>query len=581
MTTVSTTRAVSRITRAAVLVACMTLAAAPRADSGVELTAGRRQQGSEIPNAIFARLSGRMGTDRESLVAASDRLELDGIYTANGYQALWFDGAGRETERVAAVLDLLARAEDDGLTPKDYALTVPLPVQPAAGGAPPDVDAIARADVELSRVLLRFYRDVHLGRVDPRTLGFHIDALGHVHDFSAMVRAAARDGTVTATADALRPALPQYGAIGRALARYRALAADPAVPKLPLIGRIIKPGDAFAERPEVAAFLGAVGDFQEPTGSNGQPLALDAPMVDALIRFQRRHGLTPDGVIGRETAAALNVPLSWRVRQLALALERLRWLPELGPGRLVVVNIPMFRLWAFDAIPGAPVLSMPVVVGRALDTETPVFVDEMSHVVFRPYWNVPRSITRQEMVPLLTRDPDYLTREGFEVVSGTFDAPVVVGLTDDWLRGLANGTFRLRQRPGPTNALGRIKFVFPNAHDIYLHGTPAQQLFAQSRRDFSHGCIRVENPIDLAEWALRGTGNWTRDAIVAATEGADDQRVDLVNPVQIALLYATAAVLPDDGSVLFAVDIYGHDRRLDDALRAERAAEAAGGAQDR
>jgi murein L,D-transpeptidase YcbB/YkuD len=233
-----------------------------------------------------------------------------------------------------------------------------------------------------------------------------------------------------------------------------------------------------------------------------------------------------------------------------------------------VLNIPMFRIWAWDAIPptGEPLLGMNAIVGRALKTETPVFIEEMREIVFRPYWNVPPSILRKETLPLIARDPGYLSRENLEIVRGQGDDARSVEATPENLALLRQGALRLRQRPGPSNALGLIKFVFPNEENVYMHGTPAKTLFARSRRDFSHGCVRVEDPVALAEWALKDRPEWSRERILAAMEGPQSLRVRLTRPIQVILFYTTAAVMPEDGTIRFAEDIYGHDQRLDRAL---------------
>ena len=240
-----------------------------------------------------------------------------------------------------------------------------------------------------------------------------------------------------------------------------------------------------------------------------------------MKRFQARHGLENDGVLGQRTHTALGIPLAWRIRQIELALERVRWLPHPGGERVVAISIPMFRLWAWGAMPPTrtPTLSMGVIVGRALRTETPVFVEQMREVIFRPYWNVPPSIARHEILPILERDPDYLRRQGMEIVSGPGDDARAVAATAENLARLRRGALRLRQRPGPRNALGLVKFVFPNQENVYMHGTPAQELFSRSRRDFSHGCVRVEDPVALAEWVLEDRPEWTRDRIIAAMAG--------------------------------------------------------------
>jgi len=315
------------------------------------------------------------------------------------------------------------------------------------------------------------------------------------------------------------------------------------------------------------------------TGSTVYPSAL----VDGVKRFQRRQGLAQDGIIGRSTHAALRIPIASRVRQIELALERLRWLPHLGEQRLVAINIPMFRLWAWDEIPpnGDPLFVMDVIVGRALRTQTPVFVEQLQEVIFRPYWNVPSSIVRHEILPRFDRDPEYLRREQMEIVLGPGDDARVVAETPENLVRLRSGTLRLRQRPGPQNALGLVKFVFPNTENVYMHGTPAQTLFSRSRRDFSHGCVRVENPIALAEWALKEQPDWSRDRIVSAMNGTRAIHVLLPRPIQVVLFYTTAAVMPDDGTIHFAEDIYLHDVLLDRALARRRSADVEAGVRRR
>jgi murein L,D-transpeptidase YcbB/YkuD len=249
-------------------------------------------------------------------------------------------------------------------------------------------------------------------------------------------------------------------------------------------------------------------------------------------------------------------------------MERLRWLPHLSPQGFLAVNIPMFRLWGWGVVPpdGAPAFDMNVIVGRALDTETPVLIEEMRFVTFRPYWNVPPSITRAEILPALARDPAYLDRQDMEIVAGQSDEATPVPVTPENLDRLRRGELRVRQRPGPKNSVGLVKFSFPNDDNIYMHGTPATYLFGRPRRDFSHGCVRVEDPVALALWVLRDQPEWTRDRILAAMNGPRPLRVNLTRPVQVILFYLTAVVMPEDGLVHFAEDIYGLDARLEQAL---------------
>ena len=238
-----------------------------------------------------------------------------------------------------------------------------------------------------------------------------------------------------------------------------------------------------------------------------------------MKRFQARHILDADGVIGAATIEALNVPLARRVRQLELAMERGRWLPRLADRPTIFVNVPLFRLWASDPVRGDEPLRMNVVVGKSVSNRTPIFQEEMEYVVFRPYWNPPPSIVKKEIVPHARRDPSYLERENLEIVATGDDDARALPATAANLDAVAAGRLFVRQKPGPRNSLGLAKFIFPNRDNVYMHGTPAQSLFSRTRRDFSHGCIRLEDPARLAEWVLRDNPGWTAERIEAAMQG--------------------------------------------------------------
>jgi len=286
--------------------------------------------------------------------------------------------------------------------------------------------------------------------------------------------------------------------------------------------------------------------------------------VSAVMNFQRRLGREPSGRIDAQTVADLNVPLSQRVRQMQLTLERWRWLPSAYQTPLIVTNIPEFRLRAYDKDFNIGV-TMKVVVGKALRHDTPVFSDTMEYVVFRPYWQVPRSIIRAELIPRIVRDPDFLAKKEYEVVDSHQNVVAEGTVSGDVLDQLRAGKLSIRQKPGPKNALGLAKFIFPNSYNVYMHDTPATELFAKSRRDFSHGCIRLERPADLAAWVLRDNPGWNAERIRAAMNGSTTQQVNLAHPIPVLILYATV-IVPEDGVVHFYDDIYGHDAALEKVL---------------
>ncbi|WP_162585272.1 L,D-transpeptidase family protein [Variovorax sp. RA8] len=503
------------------------------------------------------------------LPAAVVSLMLLLLASTAGADSVWLDAAGRPNASARDALQVLADAPADGLVAQDYQARE-LALQAADLARAPGSAAASALDFDraLDTALQRFLHDLHSGRVDPRSLGFRVEAQRKTADVAALLHAAADEGRLPQAVAALRPGLGQYGRLREALQRYRTLAADPSLRLLPPIApaKSLKAGDLYAGAGALHRLLVALGDL--PAEAPPPVDRYDAALADGVRRFQERHGLEADGALGSATLAALNVPLSQRVLQLELALERLRWLPELDDQPLIGINIAMFRLWAWDpAAPADSLVDMNVVVGRALNTRTPVLSERMRYIIFRPYWNVPPSIVRNEILPAIARDPAYLQRHDMEIVRGAGDnVQPVEASTPQNLALLRQGVLRLRQRPGPANALGRVKFIFPNDENVYLHDTPATQLFGRARRDFSHGCVRVEKPVALARWVLREQPEWTPERIDAALAGPSSQRVDLTRPLPVILFYMTAMVTPSDRALRFAPDIYGHDARLVRAL---------------
>jgi murein L,D-transpeptidase YcbB/YkuD len=292
------------------------------------------------------------------------------------------------------------------------------------------------------------------------------------------------------------------------------------------------------------ARLRVEGDLSSPIRAGSD--VYDAALADAVKRFELRHGLTGNGILDPATVAALNVPVEQRIRQIDLNLERWRWLPADLGRQYVLVNIPSFQLATYED--GRAALTMKVVTGKP-DSPTPVFSDEMTSVVFSPYWNVPPNIAEDEIIPAVRRDPGYLRRNDLELVRG----PQVVGPA-----ALGRLGVEIRQRPGSRNALGLVKFVFPNPFNVYLHGTPADAPFTRTRRAFSHGCVRVQKPSELARWVLSGMRQWTPAAIEAAMRAGRERPLALPGPIPVYITYQTVQA-SRDGTVFFWPDVYGHD----------------------
>ena len=496
---------------------------------------------------------------------AEYRSALDNFYRASAYAPRWIAPKAPWRE----VLNELASAPSNGLDPADYDVEWLRSELEAIAAGDRSRERGPRADVALTVSFFRLLTDLHRGRVDPERAGFSFKPDHSPLDIAAMAEATLVSGRPWDAVVAAEPSFPLYQRLQEVLERYRILAAEPLppVPPLPKNVRKVEPGGVYDGVAAIAVRLQRVGDL-----APGVPLPADnrydGALVDAVRAFQDRHGVKPDGVLGNDTLAAFAVPLSVRVRQLELTLERLRWLPELAPGPLIAVNIPSFRLWAFanGRDDTAAKLTMPVIVGVAVNArKTPVFIGEMRYIEFSPYWNVTPAIQKGEVVPKLRRDPGYWEREGFEAVSSNGD--VITALNASTLDGLASGKLRVRQRPGEKNALGGVKFVLPNTMNIYLHSTPAQQLFSQTRRDFSHGCIRVEDPPALAAFVLSDQPEWTRDRIAQAMDAGKMTTARLTRPIPVVIFYTTA-IVDAKNRALFSVDIYGYDAKLEAALKA-------------
>jgi len=482
---------------------------------------------------------------------------------------LWLDG-GRLRAQARVAVDMLATADTHGLVPQDYNAAALREAYAQASAPTAEAALLADFDRRLTGAMQRYLSDLHGGRVDPRSIHERYDvARGAAFDAAAYLREAVENNRLAEAVRAAEPALPTYRQLQGALGRYRSLDAkawQTALPSVP--GNKLVPGGAYAGLEGLAARLITLGDL--PAGTL-VPERYEGALVDGVKSFQERHGLEQDGVLGKRTLDQLNVPPARRARQIELALERLRWLPLLHGPRMIVVNVPEFVLRAYEIRDGQIDVkaTMRVIVGKALDTRTPLFEEDMRFIEFSPYWNIPPSIARAETVPKLRRSPAYFEQQGLEFVSGT--GQVIRTLSDANLDAVLRGQMRIRQRPGPKNALGDIKFVFPNNENIYLHHTPSPQLFKRDRRDFSHGCVRVEEPVALAKFVLQNAPEWNEARIRAAMEKGTSSTIRLQEPVPVVIVYGTSLV-KNGGRLYFFEDLYGHDKLLDAALKRPRRA---------
>lgn len=503
--------------------------------------------------------------DIRELAATSSRVQhhespydehdwLDRFYSKNNYAPVWKPATAR------AAVAILHDAPANGLASDDYNTDG---LAAAVRG-----DAIAPAtDVALTQSMLHFLADLKVGRVrseyhttlpDPRLSAF---------DPVEQLRAALAQNRLAAAVEAAQPSVFLYKKVKVLLAQYRELAKQPEATLPPLADKTkVEEGKPYANAGLLRQRLIQLGDL----AADAAPTPADVyakPLADAVRKFQARNGLTDDGVLGRGTIASLNVPLHVRVRQLELTLERLRWLPDFAPGPIIAVNLPTFRLWAFQlGVPDAPPpVEMRVIVGTALKNETPLFVGTMRYVEFNPYWNVPKSIEKAEIIPKLKAKPNYLVANQMELVPLSGAGEPIQNVDAATLQGLQEGKFRVRQRPGPSNALGAVKFAMPNPDNIYLHSTSARELFKKTRRDLSHGCIRVEKPLELAQFVLAGNPAIKAEEIEAAMEPAPMRTVSVKPAIPVVLFYATA-ITDQHGVALFAQDIYGRDPALEAAL---------------
>jgi murein L,D-transpeptidase YcbB/YkuD len=466
-------------------------------------------------------------------------------------------GRGKE---LVAVID---SAVIEGLNPADYhtpELETLLHETHSGPLTSPGADKLAELDVLLTSMFLRYGSDRLSGRVNPARLPTDWYTRPRRADWVTLLDQAVSTGSVKATLGRLDPPYPDYARLREALRSYRAIASRGGWPSVPP-GPPLKRG---SRGPRVVALrnrLAASGDLRSP----GSTAVFDGELEAAVRHFQARCGLEATGIVRADELADLNVSAPQRVRQIQLNMERWRWLPATLGSRYILVNIPDYRLDVMDG--GRSVLAMRVVVGKEY-SRTPVFSDTMTDIVFHPAWNIPASIAQKELGDSVRADPDYLSKRHMHVYAGpTKDSREVDAKGSDLNSVFSEGSkYSIRQDPGPTNPLGRIKFLFPNKFNVYLHDTPAGHLFSRNERDFSHGCIRIEKPVDLADYLLPSQDGWGPERVANALGGPDEEKwVKVPHPISVHILYWTAWQDPD-GTVEFRDDLYGIDDVVDRAL---------------
>ena len=489
------------------------------------------------------------------------------FYDSGGNSIAWIQN-GKASPQALSMILLFQNAASKGLNPDDYDASrwdARLAKLQASVPKASDTD-LAHIDLALTVSAMRYISALHVGRVNPQHFKFGLVVGPKRLDLAELLRTQVLPASdIAAVVAKVEPPYNGYRRAEDALLTYSKMASAADAPLIPVPQKGVRPGNPFASMAALVARLRQLGDLPSGIDVPANSTVYSGAVVSAVKHFQGRHGLDTDGVLGKGTVTELNVPLKTRVQQLQLTLERYRWIPPDFPEPPIVVNIPEFRLRTMRRQP-ANYLTMRVIVGRAMRTQTPVFANTMKYVIFRPYWLVPTSILRHETIPKTLRNPNYLADNGFEVVDRSGNIVPSSPASDDVIDGLRSGALSVRQKPGAKNALGLVKFIFPNQYNVYLHSTPEQELFSRSRRDFSHGCIRVEKPADLAAWVLRDKPEWTMDKIQAAMKtGADNVQVNLDKPIPVLILYSTAVVEPD-GEVRFFDDIYGYDASLARAL---------------
>ena len=499
------------------------------------------------------------------------RSHLTNFYRPSGYKLAWIHD-GEPTPQALELIQILQDADREGLQAEDYdasrwADRLALLKSPHS---PADE---ARFDAALTVCIMRYVSDVHIGRINPQNLGFEFDVSHKKLDLPHFVRERLVDGSdLRSELAQVEPPFPGYRRLRTALLHYMELEKAGDGEKVLDVGKV-SPGGQYMGVAGLTSRLRLLGDLPDSVTIPPDSKVYEGPLVDAVKHFQVRFALRPTGELDYKTVVEMNVPLSDRVEQMRLGLERYRWLPYQFKQPPIVINVPEFRLYGFTE--GNEVgITMRVNVGEDYNYQTPMFENNIQYLVFRPYWTPPPNILRKEIIPDLEKNPS-LNKNGLELVSASGQVIKSGIVTPEMFQQVRAGKLTVREPPGPENGMGLVKFIFPNEHNVYIHDTPASlDMFSEAadgaqgelKRVASHGCIHVEEPAKLAAWLLRNTPGWDLEKVEQAMhKGRDNVRVNVSPTIPVLIFYETV-VVEENGDVHFLHDIYDHDRILKQEL---------------
>jgi len=488
------------------------------------------------------------------------------FYETNGYSLGWLQN-GRVRPQGLALIEVLKNANTKGLEPEDYDASRWASRLSRLGQNPSEQDMVL-FDTALTVSTMRYIRAVHVGRVNPKEFNFQLDMDDRQLPLAEFVQSRVVNASdPAAEIQKTEPVFLGYKRLLALLPVYEEMARKDDGEKLKTTTKTVEPGQPYVSLAHLGRFLQITGDIPAGTQLDPDATIYEGALVDGVKHYQSRHGESPTGKLDARTINELNTPPPARIRQIKLTLERWRWLPHSFSQSPVVVNLPEYRLRAMNS-DGTVAFYENVIVGKAYGHKSPVFEKEIQYVIFRPYWEVPPSIQRGEIVPHIQKDPDYIAKHNFQVITPEGKVVTENAVGPDVLEGLKSGQLMVRQKPGVTNSLGLVKIIFPNPDNVYLHGTDVPELFSQDVRDFSHGCIRVQQPADLVAWVLRNNPGWDLERVKATMNGdKDNLQVNLTTRIPVLILYGTA-VVNEENQIRFFDDIYGYDAALEKALAA-------------